>query len=102
MMTDVMVAKCCWVVTVNRQTGEATTDLWDDDDAAWQRSLDIGRPPSTADNPLRRVAAPLAREVPSARHVQRYRDAMRQSNPQRPHQIPRQRSSKVGIDAVTP
>jgi hypothetical protein len=47
MMTNVTVAKCCWVVTVNRQTGEATTDLWDDDDTAWQRSLDIER-----DNPL--------------------------------------------------
>jgi hypothetical protein len=47
MMTDVMVAKCCWVVTVNRQTGEATTDLWDDDDTAWQRSLDVER-----ENPL--------------------------------------------------
>jgi hypothetical protein len=32
MMTNVTVAKCCWVVTVNRETGEATTDLWDDDD----------------------------------------------------------------------
>jgi hypothetical protein len=47
MMTDVTVVKCCWVVTVNRQTGEATTDLWDDDDTAWQRSLDIER-----ENPL--------------------------------------------------
>jgi hypothetical protein len=38
----VTVAKCCWVVTVNRQTGEATTDLWDDDDTAWHRSLEVG------------------------------------------------------------
>jgi hypothetical protein len=47
MMTDVMVAKCCWVVTVNRQTGEAATDLWDDDDTVWQRLPDVER-----ENPL--------------------------------------------------
>jgi hypothetical protein len=32
---------------VNRQTGEATTDLWDDDDTAWQRCTEIER-----ENPL--------------------------------------------------
>ncbi len=42
-MTDVTVVKCCWVVTVNRQTREASAQLWDDDETAWQRSFDIER-----------------------------------------------------------
>lgn len=46
-----------WVISVDRETGQATSELVMDADAAWQRSIDIETPANYTTVVPRRISS---------------------------------------------